>query len=120
VPDLRRPLDLDSSAVAELPGPPVGRGEPVGHVRVVAIAGRRRDRPRRCPQVRHSAVAAITGTADEPRHRRGRHHHAERFARRHRPRCGQGRKHILVEKPMALDAASAETMVRAAEDGGSC
>jgi len=27
-------------------------------------------------------------------------------------------KHILVEKPMALDTASAETMVRAAEDGG--
>ncbi len=27
-------------------------------------------------------------------------------------------KHLLVEKPMALDAASAETMVRAAEDGG--
>jgi predicted dehydrogenase len=27
-------------------------------------------------------------------------------------------KHILVEKPMALDTASAETMVQAAEDGG--
>jgi len=89
-------------------------------VRVMAIAGRRRDRaeaaasqygiPNATDDYRHllqdPAVEAVVVTTPNDSH--------ERIARD----AAKAKKHILVEKPMALDTRSAEEMVRAAEEAG--
>jgi len=91
-----------------------------GRVRVVAIAGRRRDRAE--STARQYGIPAVLGDYREllmdpevgavvittPNDS-----HAAIACD-----AAKAGKHILVEKPMALDTASAETMVRAAEDGG--
>ncbi|OGB96391.1 MAG: hypothetical protein A2Z31_00880 [candidate division NC10 bacterium RBG_16_65_8] len=89
-------------------------------VRVVAIAGRRRDKVEATARaygisavhdeyrqlLQDPAVQAVVITTPNDSH--------AAIA------CDAAKagKHILVEKPMALDATSAEAMVRAAEDGG--
>jgi len=89
-------------------------------VRVVAIAGRRRDRAESVARqhgipavlsdyrqlLRSPDVDAVVITTPNDSH--------AAIA------CDAAKagKHILVEKPMALDTPSAESMVRAAEDGG--
>ena len=89
-------------------------------VRVVAIAGRRRERAE--ATARQYGIPAVLGDYRELLTNRDvdavvittpNDSHAAIA-------CDAARagKHILVEKPMALDTASAETMVRAAEDGG--
>ncbi len=89
-------------------------------VRVVAIAGRRRDRAETA--ARQYGIPAVLGD-----------HRALLMDRNVEAvvittpndshaaiacEAAKAGKHVLVEKPMALDAASAETMVRAAENGG--
>ncbi len=98
------------AAVAKLPG----------RLRAVAIAGRRRDRAEAA--ARQHGIATVLGDYREllanpdveavvvttP-------NDSHAVIACDAARAG---KHILVEKPMALDTASAETMVRAAEDSG--
>ncbi len=89
-------------------------------VRVVAIAGRRRDRAE--ATARQYGIPAVLDDYRELLMDRGvdavvittpNDSHAAIACD-----AANAGKHILVEKPMALDTASAETMVRAAEDGG--
>jgi predicted dehydrogenase len=91
-----------------------------GRVRVVAIAGRRRDRAE--STARQYGIPAVLGDYREllmdPEVRAvvittPNDSHAAIACD-----AAKAGKHILIEKPMALDTASAETMVRAAEDGG--
>lgn len=91
-----------------------------GRVRTVAIAGRRRDRAEAAARqygiasvwddhrqlLADPEVEAVVITTPNDSHAAIACDAAE------------AGKHILVEKPMALDTASAEGMVRAAEDGG--
>ena len=91
-----------------------------GHVRAVAIAGRRRDRAEAA--ARKYGIPAVVSDYRELLTNRDvdavvittpNDSHAAIASD-----AAKAGKHILVEKPMALDTASAETMVRAAEDGG--
>jgi predicted dehydrogenase len=91
-----------------------------GHVRMVAIAGRRRDRAEAA--ARKYGIPAMVGDYRELLTNRDvdavvittpNDSHVAIACD-----AAKAGKHILVEKPMALDTASAETMVRAAEDGG--
>ena len=91
-----------------------------GRVRVVAIAGRRRDRAESA--ARQYGIPAVLGDyrelltdpeVDAVVITTPNDSHAAIACD-----AAKAGKHILVEKPMALDTASAETMVRAAADGG--
>lgn len=91
-----------------------------GGVRVVAIAGRRRERAE--ATARQYGIPAVLGDYRELLTDRDidavlittpNDSHAAIACD-----AAKAGKHILVEKPMALDTASAETMVRAADDSG--
>src|SRR5512139_126285 len=90
------------------------------HVQVVAIAGRRRDRAEAA--ARTYGIPVVAGDYRELLTNRD--VDAVVITTPNDSHAGiacdaaKAGKHILVEKPMAIDTASGETMVRAAEDGG--
>jgi len=119
--DLRRPLGLGFIGSGRIAQAHLSAAANLsGHVRVVAIAGRRRDRAEAA--ARKYGIPAVAGDYRELLTNRDidavvittpNDSHVAIACD-----AAKAGKHILVEKPMALDTASAETMVRAAEDGG--
>jgi len=121
VSDLRRPLGLGFIGSGRIAQAHLTAASNLsGRVRVVAIAGRRRDRAE--STARQYGIPAVLGDyrqllmepeIDAVVITTPNDSHAAIACD-----AAKAGKHILVEKPMALDTTSAEAMVRAAEDGG--
>jgi predicted dehydrogenase len=121
VPDLQKPLGLGFIGSGRIAQAHLSAAANLsGRVRVVAIAGRRRDPADAA--ARKYGIPAVVGDyrellvnpdVDAVVITTPNDSHAAIACD-----AAKAGKHILVEKPMALDTASAKAMVRAADDGG--